>query len=336
MSLIELQRERGAILVQVALMMVVLLLFVGLAIDVGAIFGERRNMQNAADAGALAGAHAICFGGDPVVLATEYAVTRNEAETAVVEILDGFKVHVTASRPMQTRFALLIGLNTVNVSAEATAACGVATSGCGLWPVAMDQTLWEDNCDDVFYVWDDDKILDCSVYDCDLDDDGDDDIVGGGDRGWLDFSEVVDPHYYDPCSQPGCGTAELKCYIETDYAARINLPACIPGDSGVKAAAWQAAGTRAGTRVRIPLFSSIGCESGHTCPGGLTYYVTKFGCATVIDADTVNIINTVTGKKEKSKVIIMDIECADCASSCGGTGGEAPGEKDLKAVSLID
>jgi len=336
MSTMHLERERGAILVQVALLLVIFLLAVGLAIDVGAMYGERREMQNAADAGALAGAHAICFGGDPVVLATEYAVTRNNAASAVVEIIDGYQVRVTATRPTETRFAVLIGLTTVDVSAEATAACGVATSGCGLWPIAMNLTLWEDNCDDIFYVWDDDKILDCTLYDCDMDDDGDDDIVAGGDRGWLDFSEVIDPHYYDPCAQPGCGTSELNCYIETDYAARINLPACIPGDSGVKAAAWQAAGDRAGTRVRIPLFSAVGCTSGHTCPGGLTYYVTKFGCATVIDAATVEVLNTATGKTKKSKVIIMDIECDECASSCGGTGGEPPSEKDLKAVSLID
>ncbi len=48
--------ENGQTLVWVALAMVVLLAFVGLAIDGGAVYAERRRMQNAADAGALAGA----------------------------------------------------------------------------------------------------------------------------------------------------------------------------------------------------------------------------------------------------------------------------------------
>ena len=46
--------EDGQVLIQVALMLVVLLTFVGLAIDGGLVYAERRQMQNAADAAALA------------------------------------------------------------------------------------------------------------------------------------------------------------------------------------------------------------------------------------------------------------------------------------------
>ncbi|MDQ3345305.1 MAG: pilus assembly protein TadG-related protein, partial [Chloroflexota bacterium] len=47
-------RERGQVLIMFALALVVLLGFAGLAIDVGRLVAERRHVQNAADAGALA------------------------------------------------------------------------------------------------------------------------------------------------------------------------------------------------------------------------------------------------------------------------------------------
>ena len=48
------QDERGAVLVWVALMLVVLLGIGALVIDVGALYAERRQLQNGADAAALA------------------------------------------------------------------------------------------------------------------------------------------------------------------------------------------------------------------------------------------------------------------------------------------
>ena len=56
--------EDGQALAQTAITMMLLLAIVSLAIDVGLAYAERRHMQNAADAGALAGAWELCFG-DP-------------------------------------------------------------------------------------------------------------------------------------------------------------------------------------------------------------------------------------------------------------------------------
>ena len=46
----------------VALAIFVLVAILALAIDVGRFYQQRRDMQNAADAGALAGAGDLCFG----------------------------------------------------------------------------------------------------------------------------------------------------------------------------------------------------------------------------------------------------------------------------------
>ena len=53
------ERERGQVLLLMALTIVGLLAAVGLAIDGGTVFVERRRMQNAADAAALAGTHEL-------------------------------------------------------------------------------------------------------------------------------------------------------------------------------------------------------------------------------------------------------------------------------------
>ncbi|MHC6592125.1 pilus assembly protein TadG-related protein [Arthrobacter sp. C152] len=54
------ERERGAAGVMVAVMMVVLIGAGALAVDTGQIYAERAQLQNAADAGALAGAN-LCY-----------------------------------------------------------------------------------------------------------------------------------------------------------------------------------------------------------------------------------------------------------------------------------
>ncbi len=58
--------ESGQSIIILALSFVVLLGFSGLAIDGGILYSDRRHAQNAADAGALAGALAILQGGYPV------------------------------------------------------------------------------------------------------------------------------------------------------------------------------------------------------------------------------------------------------------------------------
>jgi len=59
----NLKKQRGAALVVVALSMIVLTGMLLLAVDVGAAYAVRRRLQNAADAGALAGTSVLARGG---------------------------------------------------------------------------------------------------------------------------------------------------------------------------------------------------------------------------------------------------------------------------------
>ena len=54
-----LDNERGATAIMVSIVMVLLLMFTALAVDVGHLYGVRNELNNAADAGALAGAHLL-------------------------------------------------------------------------------------------------------------------------------------------------------------------------------------------------------------------------------------------------------------------------------------
>lgn len=345
------REERGQVLVTVALTLLGLVAVVALAVDVGHFYAERRHMQNAADAGALAGAREICFG-DPSLaesVAMEYATVRNRAEDATVTVTGEMSVTVVTSETAETYFGGVIGIDSVDVSAIASATCGRAVSASGLWPVAFEETNWNllynngAGCGASFYVWDSKKIIDCETYDCDLDDDGRDDILVGGDRGWLDFSVALGP-LQDDCVQSGCGASEVACHVESDSGGLLDLPVCLPGDSGVKAGVKNAVDTRIGDYVRIPLFEGIGCgsgtscadETGHTCPGGLRYCVVSFGCVKVHGWEQNIQVETIDGSKHvNGKAIEVSIDCeGNCQTSVGGTDGEPPKPWELRAVSL--
>lgn len=362
-----LKRQRGQTLVWVAFALLGLLIVIGFAIDFGLVWTERRHMQNAADAGALAGARELCLGGsasDARAKAFEYAITRNHrpwAQEATITVGSN-TVTVLAVERVQVFFGGIIGIPTVTVSADATAACGKVTSACGLWPVAFDIDRWRyliqaEQCNKPFYVWDDDQIVDCKVYDCDLDDDGDDDVVVGGDRGWLDLSGVLDL-YSHVCLQPGCGENELECWIRNNSGTKIDLPACISGDSGVKAGVKDGVNARAGDIVAVPLFSGVGCnDPSGNCPGGMRYWITAVGCIKVVGWDQNVRLDPIelptptppppgetpepTPTKPPrnpiiGKAIVAIMDCSNsCMTNCGSTSGE-PGEPwEYKAVSLI-
>jgi len=323
-------------------------------------------MQNAADAGALAGARQLCLINGEDAARAEAARYMQENGVAAADIAPGDiqivdnVVNVTAKETADTFIARVIGVNTVDVGAPAAAACGAATSACGLWPVAFSESIWGDIYDDgagcgkEFFVWSDSNdvqdlscVVDgeehtnaCDCYDCDLDDDGVDDFVvaAGEGRAWLDFSEAVEP-FTDVCTAPGCGASELACHIRNDEGAKIELPVCISGDSGVKAGVKDDVASRIGDNLNIALYESLGCATSN-CPGGDSYYVTSFGCIGVLGWVQNFTLEPLPAfaeiyKTQHGKVIRARINCGnECTTSCGSTDGTPPEPWQLTAVSL--
>jgi Flp pilus assembly protein TadG len=80
--------ERGAILVQVTVMMLGLLAFSVLVIDYGILWSSRRQAQNAADAGALAGAIGLAFD-DPTDFSDTGPAKQSAHAAAIANVVFG-------------------------------------------------------------------------------------------------------------------------------------------------------------------------------------------------------------------------------------------------------
>lgn len=137
--------DRGATAVFVAICMVVLVGFTALAVDVGAMWSDKQQLQNGADAGALAIAQS-CAGGDcnsPVSAAGQaasYAGSNKLDANAAGVVTDlNTAAHYVTVRDSSTRrlwFAPVIGIDTADIAATATARWE-NTSGGNFLPLAF-------------------------------------------------------------------------------------------------------------------------------------------------------------------------------------------------------
>ena len=128
------QRLQGQVLIWVALMLPLFLSIIGLAIDGGIAFAERRELQNDADGAARAGAMQIdqevyrSSGGATVVLdenaahaaATTYLESQGIKSTATIDVQPG-RIDVRLTRTMPTAFVRLVGISTMQMTATAEA-----------------------------------------------------------------------------------------------------------------------------------------------------------------------------------------------------------------------
>lgn len=248
--------EKGQNVILVALLMMVLIGMLSLVLDGGFSYASRRSAQNAADAGALAGANVLCGiqSGDAYDTAWEYAVTRNQAVDADIAIDD--TVQVTATVTHDSFFAGLIGHEVVTVTAFAEAGC-YNPCGAAVLPVAWACSppaggSLEDDCNIItgtvdapgplYLVMDSEKAEEdyvcqdppnsgepAGTLDCDIDDDGIDDLIGGGGRSWLNLDG-------------GSGDAnELVSWLEQRITVPLDIHTWLGGISGVSTSVFRAA-----------------------------------------------------------------------------------------------
>lgn len=135
--------ESGNILILVAFAMIVLFGMTALTIDAGDLYQTRRDMVNAADAAALAGAQELIFNpGDKTEaenVAREYASVLNKSEPnqVIVEIPDNYTVHVKTGKNVEYVFARFLNLTDSDVKASATAMSGEIIEMEGLLPIGL-------------------------------------------------------------------------------------------------------------------------------------------------------------------------------------------------------
>jgi Flp pilus assembly protein TadG len=131
--------ESGQSMVIIALGFVAFVAMLALVLDGANAYAAKRQAQNAADAGALAGATYMCKNKDQaggITQATTYAINKNGASSAVVTAnLSAGTVVVTATVQRNTFFAGVIGFSQLAPRAVAAAACRPPI-GMGVLPIA--------------------------------------------------------------------------------------------------------------------------------------------------------------------------------------------------------
>ena len=144
----RMRRENGQSLILVAILLVVFIGILALVLDGGYSFFMRRNAQNAADAGALAGARVYCdyinsdinlgieLGKDKAleyVHENDALVYPNDSTTDIV--ISGNKVSVDTSIEFDNFFGRIFGRENTEAVAHAAAGCYSPTVAEGVLPV---------------------------------------------------------------------------------------------------------------------------------------------------------------------------------------------------------
>ena len=139
--------QRGQILVLFVVALVAIVAGVGLVIDGGFAFAQRRNEQNAADLAAFAGANAL--------LNSQNATTAALAASALNGFPDGVNgtnvtvtvgpttVQVDITAPHANFFSGVVGQNNWDVGVTATALTGIPTKFSGVAPFILSQEVFD-------------------------------------------------------------------------------------------------------------------------------------------------------------------------------------------------
>ncbi len=276
------RRARGQALVLVALMLVGLLAAAGLAIDGGQTYEFRRQMQNAADAGAFRGARELALyrkdasngyagiyskiqnyvTGDPTgsignqasSFIAYYMPSGTTIQAGVPPAAADNCVKVTANRAYQPYILGLLGFNNLDVGATATACIGMLRSpGTGIRPFAvLSQTF---DLETEYCLFDSAGSTGC--------------IASPGNFGWLDLdgganstSGASTPAWlaggfagnYMYWTQNDCGGPDM-------VSQRIVVPSCLALDTGVANSSSMRQAMdgliSGGTDIVIPLYDRI-------------------------------------------------------------------------------
>ncbi len=275
--------ESGQALVVVALFLVGLLAVLGLVLDGGNLYLQRRALQNAADAGALAGARELALGhttAQAEIMARNYAQTRNGAQLCDVGFdAEGKEITVVAHTTAQMTFARVVGLDETTVSARASASfSGICTAGkMTLAPIAIKKFTWITETDvtnpsaPLYTIWDDDV------------EEGPDPEsshnIAGNNRGWLTMYCAGYP------VPPECGDAGadlLSEWMLNGYNGEVDLSQVwIRGSSGVKTRPVAITQARIGDILLIPVYMPPAegedpIQELH--PGKAYYYINDVAC----------------------------------------------------------
>jgi Flp pilus assembly protein TadG len=223
------QRERGQLLVLFALSLVAIIGMVGLVLDSGGAFAQRRAEQNAADVAALAAANdLIANQGDADWEATAASIATQNGYTdglggasvqvtcvncpdqVLDEAVDGVQVTVSISAPHQNNFASIFGMATWDVSTTATSKTGWANTAHAPGPFIVSQEAFDAGGDPIYCTGATDL--------CDLEHPVDDTPTQWFEFAWTDFGydlpDAPCPPDGEPFEMGNVNDSDLQNYLD--------------------------------------------------------------------------------------------------------------------------
>lgn len=137
------ERERGQMLVIFALALVALVGMVGLIIDGGDSFLQRRDQQNVADAAAMAAGYASVNGQDATAAAKTVAAANGYVDgvsgATVTVAISSSSIQVDVSKPHQNYFSGVMGFTSWGVSTTASVQAGTPNAAYNPMPLIFNK-----------------------------------------------------------------------------------------------------------------------------------------------------------------------------------------------------
>src|SRR5216117_98146 len=142
MNMNTLKKQKGFVLVVLALLLVALIGFLGLAVDIGVLYSARTSAQEVADAAALAGAFTFIndtqspqpqtASSDALQVALNNSILGQPVAAGNVNVnvdVGNRRVTVDVQSTQNTYFARALGVQTANVGVEAVAEAAQYATG---------------------------------------------------------------------------------------------------------------------------------------------------------------------------------------------------------------
>lgn len=253
--------EHGAVTIIVAVTLGALLAVAALAIDAGMLYQERRQMQTAVDAAALAAAHEMAEGraSSAESVARDYVAKNTPSGTASVTVTypSQTQVRVSAGTSRDLFFARSFGAKKASLAAVATAGYGPAGSLSNLMPFIVPASAVAPH------------IGSSHNFSFQL---GEDRPTNGGGQGGYFWLCDYEPH--------GGGTPKFADWIIDGYPGEVSVGSVANG-TGVKAALKSAMSERIANNpsVIIPVFDStegMGANGEYHVVGFAEFVITGF------------------------------------------------------------
>ncbi|WP_241558934.1 pilus assembly protein TadG-related protein [Oceanobacillus halophilus] len=138
------KREEGNVLILVSVAFMGLLAITGVVIDGGALYMTKAELQKTANAAVLSGAQELTGTHESAVTSIiDEVLLRHQEQNSLesVSVMMNNRVKVELKKTVPLAFSKVLGFNTVDVRADATAKIGVMGRAIGAAPLGINETL---------------------------------------------------------------------------------------------------------------------------------------------------------------------------------------------------